>query len=91
MRTLIIAVIYQPLPPGVRTENIYCTFATRDLASIMLGRFRAHPTGDSQSSRKNAPSRPAAGDPLYRPVDCRESGAAIRRINYDRPFPVLRA
>src|SRR6478735_10648496 len=81
------------LPNLVRrgfTGNIYCTFATRDLASIMLEDSAHIQVADSEFvSRKRAKQGLPPVEPLYRPVDAEKAVRQFVGINYDRPFPVL--
>src|SRR4051812_16800385 len=70
--------------------NIYCTFATRDLASIMLEDSAHIQVADSEFvSRKRAKQHLPPVEPLYRPVDAEKAVRQFVGINYDRPFPVL--
>jgi metallo-beta-lactamase family protein len=70
--------------------NIYCTFATRDLASLML-EDSAHVQMDDAAfvSKKRAKQGLPPVEPLYTPT---EAELAIRQFvafNYNRRFPVL--
>jgi metallo-beta-lactamase family protein len=70
--------------------NIYCTFATRDLASIMLEDSAHIQMADADFvSKKRAKQGLPAVEPLYRPVDAEKAVRQFVGINYDRPFPVL--
>jgi metallo-beta-lactamase family protein len=70
--------------------NIYCTFATRDLASIMLEDSAHIQVADSQFvSKKRAKHGLPPVEPLYRPADAEKAVRQFVGINYDRPFPVL--
>jgi metallo-beta-lactamase family protein len=70
--------------------NIYCTFATRDLASIMLEDSAHIQVADSEFvSKKRAKHGLPPVEPLYRPVDAEKAVRQFVGINYDRPFPVL--
>src|SRR5688500_14666477 len=69
------------------TGNIYCTFATRDLASIMLEDSAVVQRADAEFvSRK----RPAANlppvEPLYSPMDAEKAVRQFVGLNYDRPM-----
>lgn len=70
--------------------NIYCTFATRDLASIMLVDSAAIQSADAAFvSKKRAKQNLPPVEPLY---SARDADMAIQQfvsVNYDRPFPVL--
>jgi metallo-beta-lactamase family protein len=70
--------------------NIYCTFATRDLASIMLEDSAHIQVADSEFvSKQRAKKGLPPVEPLYRPVDAEKAVRQFVGINYDRPFPVL--
>jgi metallo-beta-lactamase family protein len=70
--------------------NIYCTFATRDLASIMLEDSAQIQQADAAFvSRKRAKQGLGPVEPLYKPVDAEKAIRQFVAINYDRPFPVL--
>jgi len=70
--------------------NIYCTFATRDLASIMLEDSAHIQVADAAFvSRKRAEKGQPPVEPLYRPVDAEKAVRQFVGINYDRPFPIL--
>ncbi|HLX72864.1 MAG TPA: MBL fold metallo-hydrolase [Verrucomicrobiae bacterium] len=70
--------------------NVYCTFATRDLASIMLEDSAQIQLADCEFvSKKRAKQGLLPVEPLYRPVDAEKAVRQFVGINYDRPFPVL--
>ncbi len=70
--------------------NIYCTFATRDLASVMLEDSAEIQRDDAAFvSKKRAKRGLPPVEPLY---TARDADKAIRQfigMNYDRPIPVL--
>jgi metallo-beta-lactamase family protein len=70
--------------------NIYCTFATRDLASIMLEDSAQIQQADAAfiSKKREKNSQPPV-KPLYLPEDAEKAVRQFVAINYDRPFPVL--
>src|ERR1043165_2993078 len=65
--------------------NIFCTFATRDLAAIML-EDSAHIQEDDAAfvSKKRAEKGLPPVEPLYRPVDADKAVRQFVGINYDR-------
>jgi metallo-beta-lactamase family protein len=71
------------------TGSIYCTFATRDLAAIMLEDSAEVQRADAQFvSKKRAKRGLPPVQPLY---SATEAEMAIRQfvaLNYDRPIPV---
>jgi metallo-beta-lactamase family protein len=70
--------------------NIYCTFATRDLASIMLEDSAGIQADDAVFvSKKRAKQGLPPVEPLYTANDAEKSIRQFVAINYDRPFPVL--
>ncbi|MBC8095809.1 MAG: MBL fold metallo-hydrolase [Akkermansiaceae bacterium] len=70
--------------------NIYCTFATRDLASIMLEDSAQIQKADAAFvSKKRARQGLPPVEPLYSPTDAEKALRQFVAINYDRPFPVL--
>jgi metallo-beta-lactamase family protein len=70
--------------------NIYCTFATRDLASIMLEDSAQIQQADAAFvSKKRAKQGLPPVAPLYKPADAEKALRQFVAINYDRPFPVL--
>ena len=70
--------------------NIYCTFATRDLASIMLVDSAEIQRSDAEFvSKKRAKQGLPPVKPLYTAADADKAIRQFVGINYDRPFPVL--
>jgi metallo-beta-lactamase family protein len=70
--------------------NIYCTFATRDLASIMLQDSAKIQQADAAFvSKERAKKKLPPVEPLYRTQDAEKAVRQFVGINYDRPFPVL--
>ncbi len=71
------------------TGNIYSTFATRDLASIMLeDSARIQQSDALLLSKKRAEKGLPAVEPLYSPSDAEKAVRQFVAINYDRPMPV---
>jgi len=69
--------------------NIYCTFATRDLASIMLEDSAQIQRDDAAFvSKKHAKQGLPPVEPLYSASDADKAIQQFVSINYDRPFPV---
>jgi len=69
--------------------NIYCTFATRDLASIMLEDSAQIQRDDAAFvSKKRAKHGLPPVEPLYTATDAEKAVRQFVAINYDRPFPV---
>jgi metallo-beta-lactamase family protein len=69
--------------------NIYCTFATRDLASIMLEDSAQIQRDDAAFvSKKRAKQGLPPVEPLYTAQDADKAIEQFVSINYDRPFPV---
>jgi len=69
--------------------NIYCTFATRDLASIMLEDSAEIQRDDAAYvSKKRAKKGLPPVEPLYTASDADRAVRQFVSINYDRPFPV---
>jgi metallo-beta-lactamase family protein len=69
--------------------NIYCTFATRDLASIMLEDSAEIQRDDAAYvSKKRAKHGLPPVEPLYSAQDADMAVRQFVGINYDRPFPV---
>lgn len=69
--------------------NIYCTFATRDLASIMLEDSAHIQISDTEfvnklRSRRGLPPV----EPLYSVVDAEKAVRQFVSVGYDRPMPV---
>src|SRR6266700_3310875 len=70
--------------------NIYCTFATRDLAAIMLEDSAEIQRADAEYvSKKRARTGLPPVEPLYTAVDAEQAVRQFVSLNYDRPFPVL--
>ncbi len=70
--------------------NIYCTFATRDLASIMLEDSAQIQRDDAAFiSKKRAKNGLPPVEPLYSATDAEKAVRQFVGINYDRVFPVL--
>jgi metallo-beta-lactamase family protein len=70
--------------------NIYCTFATRDLASIMLEDSAQIQRDDAAYlSKKRAKRGLPAIEPLYSATDAEKAVRQFVAINYDRAFPVV--
>ncbi|MBI5388545.1 MAG: MBL fold metallo-hydrolase [Verrucomicrobia bacterium] len=68
--------------------NIYCTFATRDLASIMLEDSAEIQRADAEFvSKKHAKRGLPPVEPLYSAVDAEKAVRQFVAINYDRPMP----
>jgi len=69
--------------------NIYCTFATRDLASIMLEDSAGIQKDDAEFvSKKRAQHGLPPVEPLYTAADAEKALRQFVTFNYDRPFPV---
>lgn len=69
--------------------NIYCTFATRDLASIMLEDSAEIQRADAEFvSKKRAKQGKPPVQPLYTATDAEKAVRQFVAINYDRPMPV---
>jgi metallo-beta-lactamase family protein len=69
--------------------NIYCTFATRDLASIMLEDSAEIQRADAVFvSKKRAKQGLPPVEPLYTATDADKAVRQFICINYDRPIPV---
>src|ERR1043165_5722945 len=70
--------------------NIYCTFATRDLAAIMLEDSAGIQEADAAFiSKKRAKNHLPSVEPLYTENDAEKAVRQFVTINYDRPLPVL--
>ena len=70
--------------------NIYCTFATRDLASIMLEDSAEIQRADAEYvSKKRAKRGQPPVEPLYSAQDAEKAVRQFVSINYDRSFPVI--
>jgi len=71
------------------TGNIYCTFATRDLASIMLEDSAGIQKDDAAFvSKQRAKKGLPPVEPLYSATDAEMAIRQFVAINYDRPMPV---
>ena len=69
--------------------NIYCTFATRDLASVMLeDSAEIQRTDATYVSKKRAKRGLPPVEPLYSATDAEKAVRQFVTFNYDRPFPV---
>src|ERR1041385_6572545 len=69
--------------------NIYCTDATRDLASIMLVDSAQIQQDDAEYvSKKRAKHGLPPVEPLYTPTDAEKSVRQFVTINYERPILV---
>lgn len=72
------------------TGNIYCTFATRDLASIMLVDSAEIQRADAEFvSKQRAKQGQPPVQPLYTAADADQAIRQFVGVNYDRPIPVL--
>ncbi|HTI97316.1 MAG TPA: MBL fold metallo-hydrolase [Dongiaceae bacterium] len=70
--------------------NIYCTFATRDLASIMLVDSAEIQRADAEFvSKQRAKQGQPPVQPLYTAADADQAIRQFVGVNYDRPIPVL--
>jgi metallo-beta-lactamase family protein len=70
--------------------NIYCTFATRDLAAIMLEDSAQIQRDDAAFlSKKRAKHGLPPVEPLYTAPDAEKAVRQFVAINYQRPFPVM--
>ena len=70
--------------------NIYCTFATRDLAAVMLVDSANIQLMDAAFvSKKRVEKGLPPVEPLYTTQDAEKALRQFVAINYDRPFPVL--
>jgi metallo-beta-lactamase family protein len=70
--------------------NVYCTFATRDLASIMLEDSAEIQRDDAAFvSKKRAKRGLPPVEPLYSAVDAEKAIRQFVGVNYDRPIPVV--
>lgn len=69
--------------------NIYCTFATRDLAAIMLEDSAEIQRADTEFvSKKRAKQGLPPVEPLYSAEDAQRAIQQFVTFNYDRPMPV---
>jgi metallo-beta-lactamase family protein len=70
--------------------NIYCTFATRDLASVMLEDSAEIQRDDAAFvSKKRARRGLPPVEPLYSATDAEKAVRQFVTFNYDRPFSVM--
>ncbi|HOK78531.1 MAG TPA: MBL fold metallo-hydrolase, partial [Verrucomicrobiota bacterium] len=70
--------------------NIYCTFASRDLASILLEDSAHIQAADAQFvSKKRAKKGLPPVEPLYSVQDADKALQQFVALNYDRRFPVV--
>ena len=70
--------------------NVYATFATRDLAAIMLVDSANIQRADAEFiSKKHAKQGLPPVQPLYSDADAAKAVRQFVSINYDRPVPVL--
>jgi metallo-beta-lactamase family protein len=70
--------------------SVFCTFATRDLASIMLEDSAEIQRSDAEYvSQKRAKKNLPPVEPLYRPADAEKALRQFVAINYDRPMQVV--
>ena len=70
--------------------NIYCTFATRDLASILLEDSAEIQRADAEYvSRKRARKGQPPVEPLYLAQDAEKAVRQFVSLNYDRRFPAI--
>ncbi|HYG36185.1 MAG TPA: MBL fold metallo-hydrolase, partial [Clostridia bacterium] len=69
--------------------NVYCTFATRDLASVMLEDSAQIQRDDAifVSKKRSKQGLPPV-EPLYSATDAEKAVRQFVAFNYDRPFPV---
>jgi len=69
--------------------NIYCTFATRDLAAIMLEDSAEIQKDDAIFvSKQRAKKGQPPVEPLYSAIDAEKAVRQFVGLNYDRPMPV---
>src|SRR3569833_2590482 len=69
--------------------NIYCTFATRDLASVMLeDSAQIQRDNAAFESKKRAKQGLPPVEPLYSVVDAEKAVRQFVTFNYDRSIPV---
>jgi len=70
--------------------SIYCTFATRDLASIMLADSAQIQKDDAAFvSKQRAKKGQPPVEPLYSAEDAEKAVRQFISLNYDRPIPVV--
>lgn len=71
--------------------NIYCTFATRDLAAIMLEDSAEIQKDDAEFvSRHRAKKGLPPVEPLYSAEDAQRAIQQFVTFNYDRPMPIAK-
>jgi metallo-beta-lactamase family protein len=69
--------------------SIYCTFGTRDLASIMLEDSAMVQRADAEFvSRKRLKQNLPPVEPLYSPTDAEKAVRQFVSLNYDRPITI---
>src|SRR6266513_4927265 len=69
--------------------NIYCTFATRDLAAIMLEDSAQIQKDDAAFvSKQRAKKHLPPVEPLYTAEDAQRAVQQFVTFNYDRPMPI---
>ncbi len=69
--------------------NIYCTFATRDLAAIMLEDSAEIQRADAEYvSRVRAKKHLPPVEPLYSASNAEQAVRQFVSVNYDRPMPI---
>jgi metallo-beta-lactamase family protein len=69
--------------------NIYCTFATRDLAAIMLEDSAEIQKDDAIFvSKQRAKRGQPPVEPLYSAIDAEKTVRQFVGLNYDRPMPI---
>jgi metallo-beta-lactamase family protein len=70
--------------------NIYCTFATRDLAAVLLADSAAIQRADAEFvSKQRAKKGLPPAEPLYSAEDAEQAVRQFVAVNYDRPLPVV--
>src|ERR1043166_1411796 len=70
-------------------RNIYCTFATRDLAAIMLEDSAGIQKDDAEFvSKKRAKQGLPPVEPLYDLADAEQAIRQFVTLNYDRPIQI---
>lgn len=71
--------------------NIYCTFATRDLAAIMLEDSAEIQRADAEFvSKQRGKKGLGPVEPLYSAEDAAKAISQFVTLNYDRPIPVAK-
>ena len=69
--------------------NVYCTFATRDLAAIMLEDSAEIQKDDAIFvSKQRAKKGQPPVEPLYSAIDAEKAVRQFVGLNYDRPMPI---